>query len=210
MTTFLLVRHGAFDGLGRVVSGRIPGVGLNASGRAQSRRLAERLADRSIAAIYSSPLQRALDTAAIVGQALSLPIQVEPDLREVDFGRWTDHQVDDLLDDATFRAFNQQRVTTRIPDGELMLEVQARALSALLRLAAHHRGHALVAVTHADVIRSIVAGCLGISLDAMLRLSVDPASVSEVGLGEAAPTILRMNDTAHLVAPAALSAGSGR
>ena len=202
------MRHGAFDGLGRVISGRIPGAGLNANGRAQSRRLGERLVNRTVAAVYSSPLQRAQDTAAILAQALSLPLQTDADLREVDFGNWTDRPVEDLAADPVWPAFNQQRTTTRIPGGELMLEVQARAVSGLMRLAARHHGQTVVAVSHADVIRSIVAGCLGCSLDAMLRITIDPASLTELCLGEHPPAVLRVNDTAHLAAPAASSADS--
>ena len=198
------MRHGAFDGVGRVLSGRIPGTGLNASGRAQSRRLAERLADRRLAAIYSSPLQRAQDTATILGQALALPVHIEPDLREVDFGEWNDRQVDDLTSDPVWQSFNQQRSTTRIPGGELMLEVQGRAIGALLRVAKRYPAQAVVLVTHADVIRSVVAGCLGFSLDAMLRLSVECGSVTELCIGEHPPALIHLNDTAHLVSTASL------
>lgn len=199
------MRHGAFDGLDKLLSGRIPGVGLNASGRAQIRHLAERLSDRRVAALYTSPLQRAHDSAALLSQALSVAIHVETDLREVDFGAWTDQRPEDLAGDANWHAFNEHRATTRIPGGELMLEVQARAIACLLRLAGQHRDQTVVAVSHADVIRAVVAACLGGSLDTTLRLTVEPASVTELCLGDHPPRIIRVNDTSHLVVSASLA-----
>jgi broad specificity phosphatase PhoE len=199
VTTFLLVRHGAFDGLGRTVSGRIPGLGLNETGRAQCRRVAERLRDRPVAAVYSSPLQRALDSAAILAHTLSAPLRTEFDLREVEFGSWTDRTVDDVSGDPAWRAFHEQRTTTTVPGGESMLAVQTRALACLTRLVPDHVGEAVVCVSHADVIRSVVAACLGFSLDAMVRLTLDPASITELCLGELPPSVIRVNDTAHLV-----------
>jgi broad specificity phosphatase PhoE len=125
-------------------------------------------------------------------------VQPEADLREVDFGTWTDRPLDELGGDAAWRAFHEQRATACVPGGELMLGVQARAVGCLVRLAAAHAAHAVVCVSHADVIRSVVAACLGFSVDAMVRLAVDPASLTEVCLGEFSPTVVRVNDTAHL------------
>ena len=177
----------------------MPGAGLNAIGRAECQRLANRLRERGVAVIYSSPLQRAHDSAAILAEALSAPLQIDPDLREVDFGGWTDRSFDDLNRTVAWRAFHEQRTTSQVPGGELMLSVQARAVGCLANLAAQHPDQRLIAVSHADVIRSVVAACLGFSLDAMVRLSIDPASVTEVSLGELPPRVIRVNDTAHLV-----------
>jgi broad specificity phosphatase PhoE len=195
-TTILLVRHGAFDGMDRRLSGRIPGPGLNAEGERQMRRLAERLAALPIAAIYSSPLQRALDSAALLANALSLGVREAQELREVNFGRWTDRAIDELADDEAWRAYHAQRATARIPEGELLAEVQARALAGLARIAAQHAGERVVAVTHAELIRTLVVACLGCGLDATLRLAIAPASITELALG-AQPLVVRVNDAAH-------------
>jgi broad specificity phosphatase PhoE len=202
VTTILLIRHGVFDGIGDALSGSLPGASLSDAGIAQSRRLARRLTAGSVAAVYSSPQRRAWQTARILGDALALSPVVDSGLREVEFGEWTDRPVSALSRDATFRAFNSQRALTRIPDGVSMLEVQARATDTLLTLSARHPNDTIVAVSHADVIRAVLASLLGCGLDTVLRLSIDPASLTEIRLGPQSPLIVCVNDTAHLTGAA--------
>ena len=198
MADLLLVRHGAFDGLGRMLTNERPGPGLNAAGRAQIQALAGRLTRRPVNAIYSSPLRRAVETAEILARVLSLPVQLDDDLREVDFGVWSGRAIEALADDPRWQAFNTARGVTAAPGGELMLQVQTRALLCLRRLTERHPRQPVLAVTHADVIRGVVSHCLMSSAEALTRLHVAPASITELRLSDAVPLVVRVNDVAHL------------
>ncbi len=97
MAVFLLIRHGENDWVKNgKLAGRTPGVHLNERGQAQAERLAEELASTTIKAVYSSPLERAVETAEPVARQKGLEIQVHPDLIEIDFGRWTGKDLKDL------------------------------------------------------------------------------------------------------------------
>jgi broad specificity phosphatase PhoE len=201
LTTFLLVRHGVFETAGERLAGRAPGIALSADGRSQVRRLATRLHSTAIAGVYTSPVQRAVETATLLASALRVPLQTDPALEEVDFGEWTGATFHALGDVPLWQQFNRFRTTTPIPAGESLLDVQTRVIGWMTGLASTHPGTILLAVTHAEVIRSAVATYAGISLDLALRLEIAPSSITELRLGAGAPVIVRVNDTAHLEAP---------
>src|SRR6266508_760908 len=127
MATFLLIRHGDNDPAGHTLAGWSPGVHLNAAGRKQADRIAERLRNERITRIYSSPLDRALETADPLAHHLGLSVEKKEAFGEVRFGDWTGKRVDDLETDTRWRYFNSYRSGTRVPGGELMAEVQLRA-----------------------------------------------------------------------------------
>jgi broad specificity phosphatase PhoE len=102
------------------------------------------------------------------------------DLDEVNYGAWTGRTLSSLAEDPLWQRFNRARGATRIPGGETMAEVVTRARRAMETIAAAHPGELLVAVTHGDVLRALLASCLGMDLGDMLRLEVAPASVSVV------------------------------
>ena len=192
MTEVLLIRHGLCDSVGRAIAGRAGGVHLNAAGVQQARRLADRLRALPIAAVYSSPLERARETAAPLGKRLGLPVRIASGLDELDFGAWTGRTLESLRGEPDWDRFNAERGSTRIPGGESMGEVVGRAGAELTRIAAEHPGRLVAAVSHGDVIRALLADFAGIPLDRMLRLEVAPASVSLVRLtGE--PLVLTVN-----------------
>src|SRR5579864_8977950 len=99
VTTFLLVRHATVDAVGNLIAGWTTGVHLNAEGHLQARQLAELLAGRRIAAIYSSPLERARQTAEYISARLALPVQTLENIGEVRYGNWTGRQLADLAGD---------------------------------------------------------------------------------------------------------------
>jgi broad specificity phosphatase PhoE len=178
MTTFLLIRHAHWDGVGRVLAGRLEGVRLSPTGVAEAARLANALGNLALAAVYTSPLERARETAAPLARARGLQAQEEPRVLELDFGRWTGEPIGGLRDDPAWRRFNEERATARIPGGETMAEAVARAREALYDISCRW-GDALVAVvTHGDIVRGLVADALALPLDRMLQLEVEPASVS--------------------------------
>jgi probable phosphoglycerate mutase len=182
LTTFLLVRHASGDHVGRRLAGRAPGAPLNDAGREEAARLASWLAPVPLAAVYSSPLDRARDTAAALAAPHRLPVAVDEAFTELDFGDWTGRSVESLAGDALWDRFNRVRSTTRPPGGELMLEAQARAVNALAALAERHDGAVVAVVSHADVLRAVIAHFSGTPLDLFLRVVIDPASVSTLAL----------------------------
>ena len=127
MTVFHLLRHGEHGLLGRVLAGRMPGVGMTERGRAEIAAAAERFAREKIAAIYASPLQRTRESAEIVAERLGLLIAFRDDLLELDFGEWTGATFDSIRGHPGWHAWNTQRSLARIPGGESMREVQHRA-----------------------------------------------------------------------------------
>src|SRR5206468_6060761 len=138
MTKFLLIRHAATDTAGKKLTGRMTGVHLNEQGVKQAQRLAERLANIPIAAIYSSPLERAIETAEPVAKAHQLEIIIQQDFIEIDFGEWTNCSIEELRNNKQFQLFNTFRSVTRIPGGELTLETQARIVAGLQQLCTQH------------------------------------------------------------------------
>lgn len=185
MTTFLLVRHAAHDWLGRGLAGRLPGVSLNADGRRQAEALVGRLAAVPLAAVCSSPQQRTLETARPLASARGLQVQVEPGFDEVDFGHWTGCSFDALrAQGEAWRHWCERRGSAQPPGGEPFAGVPLRALAAMDRLRARHPEGQVAVLSHGDVIKAVLAACLGMSLDDLERLEIAPASVSIVAMGE--------------------------
>src|SRR5918993_3484461 len=131
MTTFLLIRHALCDPVGISIAGRASGVHLNEAGRQQAAALAGRLGGLPVAAIRSSPLERAMETAEPLAAALGLPVAQDAGLNEVDFGEWTGRTLLELDGLAEWRDFNERRGCARIPGGETMAEVVSRSLATL-------------------------------------------------------------------------------
>ncbi len=199
MTRVLLVRHAMCDPVGHRLAGRMPGISLNADGRMQAERLARRFAGANIAAVYTSPLDRARETAdAIAAQVNVEPVELS-DLNEIDFGLWTGYTFEELAPLAEWQRFNLHRSTTRVPGGELMLEAQARAVAAVEGSRARHPDETIVAVSHSDMIKAVLTHYAGMSLDNLLRIDIEPASVSILSLTPWGDRIVRTNDIGTLL-----------
>jgi probable phosphoglycerate mutase len=194
MTRLLLIRHGQTAAIGRYLSGTAPGTPLTESGRGQVRRLSERLRGVPIAAVVSSPMTRALETAAAIAEVQKVPVQTDAALTEFEVGGWTGRTFDDLQGQPEWHRFNGLRSLVRAPGGELMLDVQQRAVTALLGLAAQHPDATVAVVSHGDVIRAAVMFFLGMPLDLVHRIDISPARVSIVVMdGRAAPVVQLVN-----------------
>jgi probable phosphoglycerate mutase len=194
MTTFLLIRHAATDQVDAVLTGRSEGVHLNREGRAQALALADRLSGFQISALYSSPLERARETAEPIASRLNLEVQLCEEAGEIRFGDWSGRTFEDLNGEKLWRQFNSLRSLTRPPGGELMLEVQARMICLLNRLCDLHLRETVAVVTHGDVIRGTIAHYAGIHLDMAERFEISLASISIIARDEHGPRILRIND----------------
>ena len=198
MTRFLLIRHATTDSVGKRLSGRTPGISLNEEGRTQAQALAERLAGLPIHAIYSSPMERAVQTAEPIAQATNLEIEICEDVLEMDFGHWTNAAFKELETQPLFQRFNTFRSNTRIPGGEMMLEAQARIVAGLEKLSAQHQNQTVAVVSHADLIKAAVAYYAGIHLDMFQRLEISPASVSILELYDETARLMLINHTGSI------------
>ncbi len=199
MTTVLLVRHAKCEGLGRHLCGRLPGIGLTGGGRVQAEELAARLGRLALDAVVASPLERAVETASTIAARKQLQLTVDEAFIEIDFGRWTGAAFADLAGDPEWDRWNTERSRARCPGGESMQEVQDRARDGVERWARRYPAGSVAVVSHADVIRAVLASCLGLSLDSILRLEVAPASVSAIAIdAPAAVRVLWVNHTGDL------------
>jgi len=192
---FLLIRHALCDPVGHSIAGRQPGIHLNNQGQRQAQNLAERLAGVALAGLYSSPLERALETARPIGLRQGLEVELLPGFTEVNFGEWTGKPLAELDRIPAWRRFNEFRSGTRIPAGENMSEVLTRSLGELERLRQRHpTPDALVGiVSHGDVLRMLVAHALGMSPDLLQRLELSPAGISLLQLEDYGARILLLN-----------------
>lgn len=194
-TRLLLVRHALTSQTGPILSGRLPGIALSEEGRAQAKALAERLADLPVAAVYSSPLERTLQTAVILAEPHGLEVETLEGLQEVDFGSWSGRRMEELAQTDLWGVIQRAPSRARFPEGESVTEMQARAVAVLGDLVEHHRGELVVAVSHADVIKAVAAHFLGLALDLFQRLVVAPASMTALAFGADRVTLLKLNDT---------------
>ncbi len=214
MATVLLVRHGrSAANSGGVLAGRTPGVLLDDVGKEQAQATGSRIAALPVRAVVSSPLERCQLTAeAIVGaRSDDLDIRTEERLTECGYGDWTGQELKKLAKDPLWKVVQGHPSAVTFPGGESMRAMQARAVDAVRdwdqRITDEHGPDAIwVAVSHADVIKSVVAEALGTHLDNFQRIVVDPASVSVISYTPLRPFVVRYNehgDLAGLVPPKA-------
>lgn len=198
MTTFFLIRHASCTGLGQTLWGRTPGVCLNETGKLEAQRLAERFRGVALQAIYSSPLERAVETAETIARTMNLEINKNPAFDEIDFGEWTGKTFDTLASDEHWRQFNSIRSMTTIPGGESFLEVQTRVVTELERLASQHNNTQVAIVSHADVIKAAVGYFAATPIDLLQRIEISPCSVSIVAMDKDSTRLLTINNTCAL------------
>ena len=203
MTTILLVRHGENNWVKENrLAGWIAGVVLNENGHAQAKALAQRLAHLPITAIYSSPLERCLQTAKHVAAPHSLGVIEFPALGEVRYGEWEGAKIAELIKKKAWHTIQFMPSRFEFPGGESLRAVQARAIDGLEKLALQHSDEMIIAVAHADVIKLVLAYYLGAHIDLFQRIGLSPASVSVIGLGQhGGVRVLRMNDDGLIKAP---------
>ena len=198
MGVFHFLRHGEHGLLGKVLAGRMPGVGMTERGRAEIASQAERLAREKIAAIYASPLQRTRETAEIVSARLSLSIEFRDDLLELDFGEWTGATFDSIRADPRWQAWRTQRSLARIPGGENMRQVQRRIVEALMEIGERHRGETVALVSHGDVIRAVLLFALGMPLDFYNRIEIGQGSISTIQIHPGGIRVLAVSERPRL------------
>jgi probable phosphomutase (TIGR03848 family) len=196
VTTLLLVRHATTAATGKRLGGWTPGVHLDAAGVAQAEATAARLAQQPVAAVYASPLERTQETAKIVAKPHGLRVRTRRGLGEVDYGDWTDKPLGQLRRRKAWTTVQQTPSRMQFPGGESIRGAQARAVDETEELAQRHGSDTIVCVSHADVIKAVVAHHLAMPLDAFQRLVISPASVTVLHLPAGGhPVLLSCNDT---------------
>jgi len=178
VTVILLVRHGETDWLGEKLAGRLPDIHLNPKGRANAELLAAMLQPLSLAAVYSSPLERAIETAEPTARAAGKPIIRCELLQEVDFGDLAGKVFSDLREMELWKLVHRSPAEVRYPGGESLVEAQERAVRVIEEIHTLYETGTVALFTHSDTIRLAVAHFLRMPLAAYHGLVADPASVS--------------------------------
>jgi probable phosphomutase (TIGR03848 family) len=193
----LLVRHGETPTTGSVLPGRAPGLHLSERGRAQAEGVAERLAGLPVDGIYSSPLERTVETAAPAAGSTGLAVSLKGGLIECDFGDWTGAALADLTGLPEWQTVQHAPSVFRFPHGESFAQMQARIVETLDELRTTHAGGVVVCFSHADPIKAAVAHALGTHLDLFQRIAISPGSVSVISYADGQPPAVQMvNSTA--------------
>jgi probable phosphoglycerate mutase len=200
MTIIILVRHGENDWVKKNrLAGWIPDVHLNEKGQNQAKAVAQRLASLTVDALYSSPVARCVETAEYVAGFQGIDITLLEDVGEVRYGAWEGKKIANLARKPLWKTVQFFPSRMRFPDGEALREVQFRAVQAVERASTQHVGKTVVIVSHADVIKLVLAHYLGVHIDLFQRIAVAPASVSVLSLAENGMVrILRLNDDGPL------------
>ena len=197
MTYVLLIRHAQNDWVKKNrLAGWLPNVHLNQMGIAQAESLAERLAHIPINAIYCSPLERCVETAQIVSQPHNLQVGPMPEIGEVHYGSWEGKKLQKLAKKKRkWFAVQHYPSRFRFPGGESFSEVQQRAVAGIEELCKNHQREVVAAISHADVIKLVLAYYLGLHIDHFQRLTVSPAAINVLGLSSDGPLqVIRIND----------------
>ena len=196
MPLLLLIRHGENDYVksGRM-AGRISGVHLNEKGRKQAQSLAEALKNIPLKAVYSSPLERAMETARPIADIHKLTIHEIPDLMDTDIGKWQGKSWRVLGLTKLWKVVQNAPSRFRFHDGESFLEAQTRYVSAIERIIQTNNKprDVIAAVFHADPIKLVVAHFLGMPLDHFQRLSCDTGSLTALHAGDTSANLIKLN-----------------
>jgi probable phosphoglycerate mutase len=194
----LLIRHGLTDLTATRLVGRTPGVPLNDVGRRQAESVAERLAGLPIEAVYSSPMERARETAAPLAAARGLEVEVDQRLNEMDYGEWAGQPYRELSRTDLWKRVQARPLDARFPGGEAVREAQARMVAAIEAMFQRHPAATVAAFSHADPIKLAVAHLVGLHGDLMQRLVIDLGSVTALRVGDGPPALVRLNDAGGL------------
>ena len=193
--TLFLVRHSTHVDYGRRLTGRAGGVPLSQEGSRQAEALGCRLSGQGLSEVQTSPRERAVRTAEAIARASGAQLHVVQALDEIDFGGWTGADFDALEGQPLWDEWNAVRSRGRPPGGESMAEAASRITRHVERLAADRAGEKIALVSHCDMIRAMVATCIGLSLDNLLRFEVSPASVSRIVAGPWGARLASLNET---------------
>jgi probable phosphomutase (TIGR03848 family) len=197
MTLIYLIRHGDNELLGKRMPGWLPDVHLNDQGRAQAEALADLLSEVKFKAIFSSPLERAVETAAPLADRLGIEIITRPGLGELDVGSWEGRTFKQLRRRKLWPLVHRVPSLVQFPEGETFRGGQARIAAELECIRGEYNGKDdhIACFSHSDMIRLAIAYYLGLPLDLFHRLHVSPASISILALQDDSIHVLKVNDS---------------
>jgi probable phosphomutase (TIGR03848 family) len=195
MPLLLLIRHGENDFTKKhKLAGYTPNVHLNERGQSQAQALTDALKEVPIKAIYSSPLERAVETATPIAAARGLEVQLEAGLLETDVGKWQGRSLAALRLQKAWKIVQGAPSRAQFPEGETFYECQARIVAALDSIARKYKPqHIIACVFHADPIKLAVAHYIGLPLDHFQRLSCDTGSLSALYVSESGASLIKLN-----------------
>jgi probable phosphoglycerate mutase len=197
-TRLVLVRHAVTAQTGPMLSGRAPGIDLSDRGREQAAALGGRLAVLKVDAVYASPIERTMQTAAAVARHHDLDVLPLDGVIEADYGEWTGGKLVDLAKTDLWKTVQRAPSRARFPNGESLAEMQSRMVTALEDVVSRHTGQLVVVVSHADPIKAAIAHYTGLHLDLFQRIVVSPASVTVFELSPYGAAMVKCNDTGSL------------
>ncbi|MDR4306070.1 histidine phosphatase family protein [Chelatococcus sambhunathii] len=189
-----MLRHGAHEAVHDRLCGRAEGHPLGEAGRAEAQALARRLSRERLAAVYSSPIRRARQTAEAVAQPHGLSTEIAEPLIEIDFGDWTGAQFSDLAGREDWRRWNERRDIAAPPNGESMAQTQSRVVGWLMSLRERHAGGAVAAVSHGDVIKAAVMFAISLPLHRHGQLEISPGSLTTIVLHDEGLKLYTLNE----------------
>jgi broad specificity phosphatase PhoE len=205
MALITLIRHGesVWNGERRIQGNQDPP--LSERGRRQAALLLERLpawVPREAAAVYGSPLRRAAETAERLAERLGVPLALDPDLREVQLGRWEGLTVAEIQAafPGQYERWREDPMSCPAPGAEPLEAFAARTAAALERMRRAHPAGPLILVAHGGTVRSLLCYTLGLPIRYLFRFQQDNTAVSQIEIAEGLRRLLHMNDTAHLLA----------
>jgi probable phosphoglycerate mutase len=181
MAIILLIRHGENDWVGKKLAGRLPDVHLNQKGLKQAEQLAEKLMDLPFKAIYSSPLERAMETAQPLANAKKMDITICDNLSEINFGDWQGKTIKQMRRLKLWKIVQNQPSQMQFPNGESFVNAQKRLVDCISQISVKYESGDLIACfSHSDAIRLLVAHYLNVPLDSFQRIHIHTASISSV------------------------------
>ncbi|HZK52114.1 MAG TPA: MSMEG_4193 family putative phosphomutase [Actinomycetota bacterium] len=193
MTIFYLVRHGVTSHTGHRLSGRMPDIHLSDAGRGEAEVAATSLVKVRLKSIYSSPIDRCIETARTIADKHGLPVRTRKDLAEVEYGTWTNKSLKTVARTKLWSSVQKWPAGTRFPEGESFVEIQSRGVAVLEDLRTRHPKDRICVVSHGDVIRLVMAHYMGIHLDLFQRILITPASISVLSVTDSGPVVLTLN-----------------
>jgi probable phosphoglycerate mutase len=195
-TTVFFVRHVPHSLQDQMQVGRMDGITLGEDAPPRLARLAERFKLENLAAVYASPIHRTQVTAHAIADPKGLEVQTRDGLIEIDAGEWEGKTFEEMQADPRHHPWNTARSVNRIPGGETMLEMQVRMISVVEEARRAHPGEKVLLVSHGDPIKAALLYLVGLPIDSYDKITVDPASISTVAVGDWGSKLIRLNEAA--------------
>jgi probable phosphoglycerate mutase len=195
-TTVFFVRHVPHSLQDQMQVGRMDGITLGEDAPPRLARLAERFKLENLAAVYASPIHRTQVTAHAIADPKGLEVRTRDGLVEIDAGEWEGMTFEEMQADPRHDPWNTARSANRIPGGETMLEMQVRMIAVVEEARRAHPGEKVLLVSHGDPIKAALLYLVGLPIDSYDKITVDPASISTVAIGDWGSKLIRLNEAA--------------